>query len=245
MLKPYIFAHRGAMGYCIENTMVSFQKAVEMKVGLETDIQLTKDNQLICFHDPGFKIGNKWYVIKDLTLKELKQIKLEDSREIPTLDEVFDAFSYCPKAFRYSCDIGSEKVGIILIDLLEKYINFDQVEITDIYLRLLIKLRKYNDNVKLVHTIPYQVKNINKYHTINIEKLIQNNIKVLNIKSERINEKNFKSIIDYGFKCYVWGVNTKNRMKKVLKLRSNGEFVSAIYTNYPDVLKKFRDKIYP
>ena len=38
MKKPYIFAHRGAMGYCIENTMESFRKAVDMKVGIETDV---------------------------------------------------------------------------------------------------------------------------------------------------------------------------------------------------------------
>ena len=48
------------MGYCIENTMEAFRKAVEMKVGIETDIRLTIDKKLVCFHDPGFKIKHKW-----------------------------------------------------------------------------------------------------------------------------------------------------------------------------------------
>ena len=56
MIKPYIYGHRGAMGYCIENTMSSFKKAIELKVGIETDVRLTKDKQLICYHDPGFII---------------------------------------------------------------------------------------------------------------------------------------------------------------------------------------------
>ena len=61
MKKPIIFGHRGASGYCIENTINSFKTAVEMNANIESDLRLTKDNFLICFHDPGFKINKKWY----------------------------------------------------------------------------------------------------------------------------------------------------------------------------------------
>ena len=89
MKKPFIFGHRGAMGYEIENTMASFDKAVEFNVGIETDVQLTKDNYLICFHDPYFQILDNWYIVKDLTLEEIREIRFDDNRMIPTLDEVF------------------------------------------------------------------------------------------------------------------------------------------------------------
>ena len=49
-MKPYIFGHRGASGYEVENTITAFEKAVIMGVGIETDVQLTKDNKLVCFH---------------------------------------------------------------------------------------------------------------------------------------------------------------------------------------------------
>lgn len=244
MNKPYIFAHRGAMGYCIENTMESFQKAVEMRVGIETDIHLTKDNHLICFHDPVIKSGSDWYTINNLTLKELKQIKFEDSREIPTLEDVFNAFLYCPKNFRYSCDIGNKYDGIALIDLVKKYSIFDQVEITDTRMAILKKLRENSKTIQLVHTVPYRIKNISDYIKKHLNRLTIYNINVLNIKSERASERNFKSIIGRGFKCYVWGVNTKVRCKRILRLRDKNEFVRAIYSNYPDVMKKFRDSIY-
>ena len=244
MNKPYIFAHRGAMGYCIENTMESFRKAVEMRVGIETDIYLTKDNHLVCFHDPVFTIRNNWYSIKNLTLKELKQIKFEDLREIPTLDDVFNAFLYCPKNFRYSCDIGNKYDGIALINLVNKYDIWDQVEITDTRIRILKRLRENSKFIKLINTVPYQFKNISEYIKKHLNKLTLNNIKVLNIKSERANERNLKSIIDNGFKCYVWDVNTRVRCKKVLRLRYKNDYVRAIYSNYPDVMKKLRDNIY-
>ncbi len=46
-MKPYIFAHRGASGYEIENTIPSFKKAISMGAGIETDIRATKDKKLI------------------------------------------------------------------------------------------------------------------------------------------------------------------------------------------------------
>ena len=58
MEKPYIYGHRGA-SYCIENTMPCFKKAIELKVGIETDVRLTKDNILVCFHDHEFHIGSQ------------------------------------------------------------------------------------------------------------------------------------------------------------------------------------------
>lgn len=243
MNKPYIFAHRGAMGYCIENTLESFLKAVEMKVGIETDIQITKDNQLVCFHDPAFKVGEKWETVRNFNLEELKAINFEDGREIPTLNEVFDTFSYCPKNFRYSMDILDRKTGLALIELLKKRPFYKQVEITDTRFYILKRLRKNSENVKLVHTIPSYIAKISE-HTINFEKLIQSNIKALNIKIEYATKENFNSIMKNGFKCYVWGVNERPHMKKVLNLRKNGDFVRAIYTNYPDVLKKMRDSVF-
>ncbi|MFX0072143.1 MAG: glycerophosphodiester phosphodiesterase [Candidatus Hermodarchaeota archaeon] len=243
MNKPYIFAHRGAMGYCIENTIDSFQKAVEMKVGIETDVQITKDKNLVCFHDPAFKIEDKYYSVNDLSLMELRSLKFKDKREIPTLKEVFDTFGYCPKNFRYSIDIINREAGLALIDIVKKFSNFNQVEVTDTRIYILKKLRKNNEKIKLVHTVPSYIKRLTD-HTMKYEKLIQSNVNVLNIKIDQLTKENFVNIIKNGFKCYVWDVNLKSDMKKALKIRENGEFVRAIYSNYPDLLKKLRERYF-
>ncbi len=47
-----IIGHRGARALYPENTMVSFEKAVEMGVdGIETDVHMTTDGQLVLHHD--------------------------------------------------------------------------------------------------------------------------------------------------------------------------------------------------
>ena len=47
-----VWAHRGASGYAPENTLEAFKKAEKMKAdGVELDVQLTKDGELVVIHD--------------------------------------------------------------------------------------------------------------------------------------------------------------------------------------------------
>jgi glycerophosphoryl diester phosphodiesterase len=68
-----IFGHRGLPRIYKENTFTGINKAYEYCDFVEIDVRLTKDNNLILFHDPN--IGD--YLIKDLTLAEL-EILLND-----------------------------------------------------------------------------------------------------------------------------------------------------------------------
>ena len=87
-----IIAHRGIHNNknIPENSMISFKKAIIYNTPIELDVQLTKDNQVIVFHDKNlFRMTKKNLLIKKLTLKELQEIPLLDTKEkIPTLQEV-------------------------------------------------------------------------------------------------------------------------------------------------------------
>ena len=69
-----IFGHRGLPRIYKENTFTGINKAYEYCDFVEVDVRLTKDNNLILFHDPN--IGDD--LIKDLTLAEL-EILLKDA----------------------------------------------------------------------------------------------------------------------------------------------------------------------
>ena len=52
MKKPLVWAHRGASGYAPENTLPAFAMAADMHAdGVELDIQLTKDGEIVVCHD--------------------------------------------------------------------------------------------------------------------------------------------------------------------------------------------------
>lgn len=83
MLK---IGHRGAKGHAPENTLISFQKALELSVdGIELDVHLSKDNIPVVIHD---STVNRTTITKgkviDFTAKELQNLG------IPTLEDVFN-----------------------------------------------------------------------------------------------------------------------------------------------------------
>ncbi len=84
-------AHRGYSGKYPENTLLAFQKAIDSKAdGIELDVHMTADNEVIVFHDNNVLHNNKPTQVNNLTLSELKNINLTQNQKIPTLIEVLD-----------------------------------------------------------------------------------------------------------------------------------------------------------
>jgi len=84
-----IYAHRGYSAKYPENTILAFEKAWEAGAdGIELDVRVTKDGQLVVFHDNDLKrlfdIDKK---IEDLEYCELRKFELE-GQKVPTLEEV-------------------------------------------------------------------------------------------------------------------------------------------------------------
>lgn len=96
LLKKYRYAHRGFHDKPVipENSLLAFRRAIEHGFGAELDVHLLKDGTLAVFHDSDLRrCANVDGQIEDLTLEELKQLRLEGTDEqIPTFDEVLALF---------------------------------------------------------------------------------------------------------------------------------------------------------
>jgi len=75
--RPLIIAHRGAKAYAPENTMASFQSAVDFKAdGVEFDIKLTKDGEIIIIHDLTVdRTTNGKGRVKDFSIAEIQKLE--------------------------------------------------------------------------------------------------------------------------------------------------------------------------
>lgn len=91
---PLALAHRGGGGLAPENTLAAF--AMSHALGfryLESDMRLTADGTLVCFHDATLdRVTDGRGPIHHRTLDELTRLRVAGGEPIATLDEALDAF---------------------------------------------------------------------------------------------------------------------------------------------------------
>ena len=92
-----VWAHRGCSQMYPENTLLAFEKAMKVKglEGIELDIQLTKDGELVVIHDERIDRTTEGIgFVRDYTLSKLKRFHIyaddNPSQSIPSMEEVFD-----------------------------------------------------------------------------------------------------------------------------------------------------------
>ncbi len=117
-----IIAHRGFSGNYPENTLLAFEKALDAGAdGIETDLQLSRDNVPVIFHDDTLKrITGLDETPETLTLAELQSLDAGswfdpayEKQKIPSLDELLELcdakaslileIKYIPSTYKRLC----------------------------------------------------------------------------------------------------------------------------------------------
>lgn len=97
--RPVVFAHRGASKFAPENTLASFQKALDMGAqALELDVTLSRDGKVIVIHDDRVdRISNGSGEVSNLLLSDIQKLDAGSwfspqfkGEKIPALEEVFN-----------------------------------------------------------------------------------------------------------------------------------------------------------
>lgn len=200
----YLTAHRGVHALAPENSLPSFEEAVNNGYySAECDIQLTKDNKWVIIHnaevDGRFCQYGK---IKDLTLEELKTFsymwganvwKYKDSR-IPTLEEYLDVF--VGTSTRPQIEIGIpdfEYLGDI-VEAIEERELVNQAIVLTYNLQQLKAIHELNPDIELWYLVDEMTPEIiaeakalgdNVWLSASYDKNTEENIKLA--KSENIN----------------------------------------------------------
>lgn len=98
---PMVFGHRGACAHAPENTLASFQKALEQGAeGIELDVKCSSDGEVIVLHDQTLdRTTDGSGDLRNYTLQNLRKLdagkKFNEAfsgEKIPTLREVLDHF---------------------------------------------------------------------------------------------------------------------------------------------------------
>jgi glycerophosphoryl diester phosphodiesterase len=220
--------HRGASGYEPENTLISFEKAIDLNAdGIELDVHLSLDGELIVIHDETINrttIGKG--AVKELTLQELKKFHTSKNQEIPTLIEVFDLV-------HRRCFINIELKGIgtakPVNDLINYYISDKKWESTD----FLVSSFDWN-MLEEFHTLNPKIRiGILTEESIKEALAFAKKVKAFSIHPDYVllSKENVALMQENGFEVFPWTVNSEDAIQKVKSFN-----VKGIISNFPDKL---------
>ena len=128
--KPLIIAHRGASVARPENTLASFSHAIACGAdGIELDVHCCKSGELVVIHDE--QVGRTTDgrgAVADLTLTELKQLRIASEHKIPTLQEVIELVN---RRVFIDVELKGAGTGRSTAELLQQVISTSECQPTD------------------------------------------------------------------------------------------------------------------
>ncbi|WP_017416254.1 glycerophosphodiester phosphodiesterase [Clostridium tunisiense] len=238
------YGHRGASGYFPENTMIAFEKALEMgATGIETDVQMTKDGVLVLIHDEYVnRTTDGIGLVKDFTYKELMKLNASSYMKtyasptsIPTVEELIALAK--EKNITVNFEIKS---GIIIYpNIEEKLIEFiykkglqDNVILSSFNHYSLVKCKEVSKEINTgILYMEALYKPENYCVSIGANALHPH---FYSAQPEIIEAAHYK-----GLKVNPFTVDDENIMKNLILSGTDG-----IITNYPDKLKNVMEDLY-
>lgn len=233
MNTPKVWAHRGASGYAPENTLEAFKLAAELGAdGIELDVQLTRDGQIVVIHDETIdRVSDGHGRVIDQNLDELRKYNFNTTNkeyphtDIPLLSEALELI----KPYEDMLINIELKTSIVFYPGLEKRVVklVDEMGMSDrvIYSSFnhesVLRVRKLGKKAAFLYAdgIANPSEYADKYDIQALHPSV-NNVKYPGLIENAHNN---------GLMVNVWTVNETSDMEC---MRQYG--VDAIITNYPD-----------
>jgi glycerophosphoryl diester phosphodiesterase len=228
LAKILNIGHRGAKGHTAENTLASFEKALSLGAdGIELDVHLSADGEIIVVHDETVdRTTNGKGRVGDLSLSQLKHLKIDGRLEIPTLSETI---AFIPKNKLLNIELKVKMAAKPVMHLIEKYIaeedhDYKQFLVSSFDWVALKEIREANPEIPLgVLTETDLELAIGFSQSIKAE-TIHPYFHLLTIENTR-------QMQEMGFGVFPWTVNESEDLER---LKSFG--VNGIITDFPDRL---------
>jgi glycerophosphoryl diester phosphodiesterase len=226
-----VMGHRGASKVAPENTLQSFRKAIELKADfIEFDVLQSRDGELVVTHDENLsRLTGINRLVKEMTLKELKQLDFGNGEKIPTLSELIEVTK---DHIKLNCEIKVKGIAKKIIDLFRVKNIVDNSIVSSFLHDELLEFQLEEPNLKLASLEP--TLGVTKFDW-NIKKkmidyCIDNNLYAINPIVMLVDQQ----FVDYAheneIKIFPWTVDTKISIKKLINFGVDGIITNDIET---------------
>ncbi|MBV8660797.1 MAG: glycerophosphodiester phosphodiesterase [Candidatus Dependentiae bacterium] len=227
-----IIGHRGACGYAPENTLSSFQKALDLGVDIiELDVHVCATGEVVVIHDDTVnRTTNGSGYVADMTFNELRSLVVGGTEQIPTLQEVIELVNrQVPINIELKGSFTAEPVAEILAmfiengwssdDFMVSSFQHDRVAIfqlfcPDVRTGLLFDDANYDDFIDIA--LFYEVDFIAFSYKLFVPEVV--------ISQEFIDDAHF-----FDLQLFVFTINGSQTANLLASMNIDG-----IFTDYPD-----------
>ena len=212
------FAHRGARLEEPENTIPAFERALAAgATGLETDVWLAADGEVVCSHDAVVRSGRRRRRISESTAAELAELS------VPRLADVYEKLG---AAFECSVDVKSPDAAGALVDVARRYDALERLWVRSPDLDVLRPLRT-EPAVKLVHSdrrraIPVPLER-------HASELGSMGIDAMNMHHSEWTAGLVSLFHRFDVRAFAWDTQEVRQLRAVLRMH-----VDAVYCDRPD-----------
>jgi glycerophosphoryl diester phosphodiesterase len=212
--------HRGAKGYEPENTLIAFEKAIELGVdGIELDVHLSSDGQIVVIHDETIdRTTNGKGLVKSYTAAQLSAF------EIPTLIEVLELIN---KRCFVNIELKGTGTSKAIAQLISHYVseknwNYIDFLVSSFDWKMLKEIQLLNPEIRI---------GILTEESIDEALAFAKKTKAFSIHPDYVllSKENVALMQENGFEVYPWTVNSTEDIQKIKAFNVNG-----IISDFPD-----------
>jgi len=237
-----IFAHRGMGQGANENTILSFQRAIEAGAdGIELDVHESKDGELVVMHDATVnRTTNGRGAVKNMTYADIEQLDAGEGEHPPKLE---DAIVLCSKADKLlNIEIKAPNIEKKVVNLVLRHNMQNEVIISSFGHDYLKKVKEIHPDLKTATLVPNTpisaiVRMITKLLQSDQHAYIAQaaavNANAINPLFTTCTEKFVRLAGQKGLEVYPWTVDVVSRARDLIKWD-----VTGIITNKPELLIK-------
>ena len=240
-----VIAHRGANRFAPQNTLHAFKKAAELNSdGVETDVHLTKDGQLVlCHNETVNKTSNGKGKISEMSLKELRNFdfgswfgnKFKDTL-IPTLDEFLHLMKDTAVSV-LNIELKPQKNGNtdFVEKVIEKAKSFgveDKLFISSFDSGILNKVKEIDSSIKTGYLYPSMGEIVKRKFISPLPVAKKCKADFILPHHGYVSKNLINKAHDLGIKVGVWTVNKIESVERLVKIGVDG-----IITDVPDIIK--------
>jgi glycerophosphoryl diester phosphodiesterase len=221
VLTVITFAHRGARLVEAENTLPAFRRALaDGASGLETDVWVAGDGEVVCAHDATVSKGLRRRKIVASTAAELAAFG------VPRLADVYAELG---SDYELSIDLKQPTIdaAVALVDVAVAYGANERLWICSPEVDLLRRIRWQFDAVKLVHSDRRRAISVPmERHAF---ELAESGIDAMNLHHTEWTAGLVSLFHRFDVKAFAWDTQEARHLRAVLRMN-----VDAVYCDRPD-----------